>query len=109
MTPSDSRKFFNSSARPLVTLQDFSNICKDNNIHFIGPDSNTIETMGNKSKAKETIKLLNVNVKWVFLFVKYVNYIFTSVLRRKKREEVQVHKKVKIIYFFKDPHNINLI
>ena len=41
---------------------DFANICKDNNIDFIGPDYNTIETMGNKSRAKETIKSLNVPV-----------------------------------------------
>ena len=41
---------------------DFANICKDNDIDFIGPDYNTIETMGNKSRAKETIKALNVPV-----------------------------------------------
>ena len=41
---------------------EFSNICKDNNIEFIGPDYDTIDTMGNKSKAKETIKSLNIPV-----------------------------------------------
>ena len=41
---------------------DFSNICKDNNIVFIGPDYNTIDTMGNKSKAKQTMKSLNIPV-----------------------------------------------
>jgi len=41
---------------------EFANICKDNNIEFIGPDYDTIDTMGNKSKAKETIKSLNIPV-----------------------------------------------
>ena len=41
---------------------DFSNICKDNNIVFIGQDYNTIDTMGNKSKAKQTMKSLNIPV-----------------------------------------------
>jgi len=41
---------------------EFANICKDNNIEFIGPDYNTIDTMGNKSKAKETISSLNIPV-----------------------------------------------
>ena len=41
---------------------EFANICKDNNIEFIGPDYDTIEAMGNKSKAKETIKSLNIPV-----------------------------------------------
>jgi len=41
---------------------EFSNICKDNNITFIGPDYNTIDTMGNKSKAKQTMKSLNIPV-----------------------------------------------
>ena len=40
----------------------FSKICKDNNIVFIGPDYNTIDTMGNKSKAKQTMKTLNIAV-----------------------------------------------
>ena len=40
----------------------FSKICKDNNIVFIGPDYNTIDTMGNKSKAKQTMKALNIPV-----------------------------------------------
>ena len=34
---------------------DFSNICKDNNIVFIGPDSNIIKSMGHKSTAKQTM------------------------------------------------------
>tara|TARA_Y100000748_G_scaffold285339_1_gene267817 strand:+ start:1149 stop:2489 length:1341 start_codon:yes stop_codon:yes gene_type:complete len=34
---------------------DFSNICKDNNIVFIGPDSEIIKSMGHKSTAKQTM------------------------------------------------------
>ena len=34
---------------------DFSNICKDNNIVFIGPDSDIIKSMGHKSTAKQTM------------------------------------------------------
>tara|TARA_B100000029_G_C17503227_1_gene933454 strand:+ start:50 stop:1399 length:1350 start_codon:yes stop_codon:yes gene_type:complete len=41
---------------------DFSSICNDNNIIFIGPDAQTIDAMGNKSKAKETMKNLGVPV-----------------------------------------------
>ena len=34
---------------------DFSNICMDNNIVFIGPDSDIIKSMGHKSTAKQTM------------------------------------------------------
>tara|TARA_Y100000996_G_scaffold182983_1_gene143086 strand:- start:120 stop:1460 length:1341 start_codon:yes stop_codon:yes gene_type:complete len=41
---------------------DFSSICKDNNIVFIGPDSHTITSMGHKSIAKDTMKSVGVAV-----------------------------------------------
>ena len=37
----------------------FANICKDNKLIFIGPDPETIDLMGNKSKARETVQSLN--------------------------------------------------
>ena len=40
----------------------FSEICKENNFHFIGPNSNIISLMGNKSKAKELMKSSGVPV-----------------------------------------------
>ena len=40
----------------------FSAICKDNNISFIGSDSNTINLMGNKSLAKDTMKSVGVPI-----------------------------------------------
>ena len=39
---------------------DFSQICKSNNITFIGASSDNIRMMGNKSQAKQTMKKLNV-------------------------------------------------
>ena len=39
---------------------DFSEICKSNNITFIGASAESIRLMGNKSKAKETMQKLNV-------------------------------------------------
>ena len=41
---------------------DFSEICTDNDLTFIGPSSHIIQTMGNKSKAKETMKKIGVPV-----------------------------------------------
>jgi acetyl-CoA carboxylase biotin carboxylase subunit len=41
---------------------EFSSICKDNNITFIGPDSETINSMGHKSIAKDTMKSFGVPV-----------------------------------------------
>ena len=41
---------------------DFSNICKDNNISFIGPDSDIINAMGHKSTAKQTMMSVGVPV-----------------------------------------------
>ena len=40
----------------------FSAICKDNNIAFIGSDSDTINLMGNKSLAKDTMKNVGVPI-----------------------------------------------
>jgi len=37
----------------------FANICKENNLSFIGSNSEIIDLMGNKSKARETVKQLN--------------------------------------------------
>ena len=41
---------------------DFSKICHDNNICFLGPSSETIDTMGNKAKAKSTMRECGVPV-----------------------------------------------
>ena len=38
----------------------FSSICNENNIKFIGPDADTINLMGNKSLAKDTMKKVGV-------------------------------------------------
>ena len=40
----------------------FSDICADNNLTFIGPTADIINVMGNKSKAKETMKSFGVPV-----------------------------------------------
>lgn len=40
----------------------FANMCRECNITFIGPDPETIEEVGNKSKAKETLKKAGVPV-----------------------------------------------
>lgn len=40
----------------------FANMCRECNIVFIGPDPETIEELGNKSKAKETMKIAGVPV-----------------------------------------------
>ena len=40
----------------------FSSICDENNIVFIGPDANTINSMGHKSIAKDTMKAAGVAV-----------------------------------------------
>ena len=41
---------------------EFSSICADNNITFIGPDAKTINSMGHKSIAKETMVSVGVPV-----------------------------------------------
>ena len=41
---------------------DFSSICKENNIAFIGPDKDVINSMGHKSIAKDTMKSVGVPV-----------------------------------------------
>ncbi len=46
----------------LSESSNFSSICKDNNITFIGPDADTIKTMGDKSEAKKTMKNLGLPV-----------------------------------------------
>ena len=40
----------------------FSKICIDNNITFLGPSPNIIDSMGNKAKAKQTMKKAGVPV-----------------------------------------------
>ena len=40
----------------------FSDICNDNNLSFIGPSADIINTMGNKSVAKETMKNFGIPV-----------------------------------------------
>ena len=40
----------------------FSSICDENNIVFIGPDANTINSMGHKSIAKDTMKAAGLAV-----------------------------------------------
>jgi acetyl-CoA carboxylase, biotin carboxylase subunit len=40
----------------------FASICSDNNIKFIGSDSKTINLMGNKSLAKDTMKKIGVPI-----------------------------------------------
>lgn len=40
----------------------FSRMCKDCNITFIGPDADTIDLLGNKSKARETMQKSGVSV-----------------------------------------------
>ena len=40
---------------------EFSDICNDNNLSFIGPTAGIINTMGNKSAAKETMKSFGMN------------------------------------------------
>ena len=41
---------------------EFAKICIDNNINFIGPAPETINLMGNKSKARETVEALGVPI-----------------------------------------------
>ena len=41
---------------------DFSKICNDNNITFIGPDSDIINSMGHKSIARNTMKKAGVPI-----------------------------------------------
>ena len=41
---------------------DFSTICEQNNITFIGPDADTIHSMGHKSIAKKTMKAFGIPV-----------------------------------------------
>ena len=46
----------------LAENADFSQICKDNDFTFIGPDPEIINAMGDKSQAKETMKSAGVPV-----------------------------------------------
>ena len=46
----------------LSESSEFAKVCNDNKITFIGPDASTIENMGNKSIAKQTMENLNVPV-----------------------------------------------
>ena len=46
----------------LSERSDFVNLCKENNIKFIGPDSKIIDSMGNKSKARNTMMEADVPV-----------------------------------------------
>ena len=46
----------------LAESSKFSGICADNNIEFIGPPPETIDAMGNKAKAKES--MININDKY---------------------------------------------
>ena len=46
----------------LAESPEFAQICKDNNITFIGPSHEAINTMGNKSVAKKTMKDLGVPI-----------------------------------------------
>ena len=41
---------------------DFSIVCKDNKLTFIGPDSDIISTMGDKATARDTMRKLNVPI-----------------------------------------------
>tara|TARA_Y100000588_G_C14172774_1_gene889942 strand:+ start:177 stop:1517 length:1341 start_codon:yes stop_codon:yes gene_type:complete len=41
---------------------EFAQICLDNNINFIGPSSDTINLMGNKSKARETVEAIGAPI-----------------------------------------------
>ena len=41
---------------------DFSTVCKDNSLTFIGPDSEIISTMGDKATARDTMRKLNVPI-----------------------------------------------
>ena len=46
----------------LSESEDFAKACKDNNITFIGPSPHSIRMMGNKSKARETMKKSGVPI-----------------------------------------------
>jgi len=46
----------------LAESSEFSNICKENGIVFIGPEAHIIDSMGNKSEAKNTMKNVGVPV-----------------------------------------------
>ena len=41
---------------------EFANICIENNITFIGPDSKTIDLMGDKSQARKTVQALGLSI-----------------------------------------------
>ena len=41
---------------------EFSKICKESNILFIGPDSGTIDLMGDKSEARKTVEKLGLSI-----------------------------------------------
>ena len=46
----------------LAESSKFSKICADNDIVFIGPPPETIDAMGNKSRAKESMRFANIPV-----------------------------------------------
>ncbi len=46
----------------LAESSNFSKICSDNGIEFIGPPPETIDAMGNKAQAKSTMKSIGVPV-----------------------------------------------
>ncbi len=46
----------------LAESSKFSNICAENGIEFIGPPPETIDAMGNKANAKDTMKKIGVPV-----------------------------------------------
>ena len=41
---------------------DFANICTENSVTFIGPNSKTIDLMGDKSQARKTVQALGVSI-----------------------------------------------
>ena len=41
---------------------EFANVCIENNITFIGPDSKTIDLMGDKSQARKTVEALGLSI-----------------------------------------------
>ena len=46
----------------LAESSEFSGICADNNIEFIGPPPETIDAMGNKAQAKESMRNIGIPV-----------------------------------------------
>ena len=46
----------------LSERSEFSKICEEHNIHFIGPKSSTIDLMGNKSEARKLASALEIPI-----------------------------------------------